>query len=173
MNVLLVSTCKEKLHELEFVKPFSDYIEDSKIIHYKNLKNDDLEKSDKIIICGTGLKDNKFLEDLDKFPWLKKIDKPILGICSGIQIIASTFNGKINENKEIGFIEVTGNLFGKENFKAYSLHGNGITNLENFDAIAKSDNSIQAIKHKEKEIYGVSFHPEVRNMWIIDEFLKV
>ena len=45
--------------------------------------------------------------------------------------------------------------------------------LNEFDILAKSDNSIHAIKHKSKNIYGIVFHPEVRNQWVIEKFIEV
>ena len=39
--------------------------------------------------------------------------------------------------------------------------------------LATSENSIQAVKHVGKEIYGISFHPEVRNETVISNFLKL
>jgi GMP synthase-like glutamine amidotransferase len=32
---------------------------------------------------------------------------------------------------------------------------------------------VQAIKHKQKDIFGVLFHPEVRNREIIERFVHV
>ncbi len=64
-------------------------------------------------------------------------------------------------------------MFGKKSFQAYSLHQNGISNLSEFYILAKSKDSIHVIKHKNKEIYGVVFHPEVRNRWVIEKFKEV
>ncbi|MEK6916511.1 MAG: hypothetical protein AABW92_02090, partial [Nanoarchaeota archaeon] len=55
--------------------------------------------------------------------------------------------------------------------EAYSLHGNGLENLDQFDILAESAKSVQAIKHKKKEFYGIMFHPEVRNEKIVRNFL--
>ena len=169
MKLLIINTCSNKLSEREFVFPFED--KNSRTNHYSNLK--DLEWSDKILITGTALEDNEYLNNLYKFDWLKNVNKPVLGICSGAQIVTSVFGGKIIKNQEIGMVEVNGNLFSKTKFQAYALHQNGISNLEEFDVLAKSKNSIQAIKHKSKDIYGVIFHPEVRNEWVVEKFIEV
>jgi len=168
MKLLIINTCSNKLSEVEFVLPFEG--KNSRTNHYSKLE--DLDWTDKILITGTALEDNEYLNDLDKFDWLKNVNKPVLGICSGAQIVASVFGGKIIKNQEIGMVEVNGNLFGKNKFQAYSLHQNGISNLEEFEVLAKSKNSIQAIKHKSKDIYGVIFHPEVRNRWVIEKFIE-
>jgi len=172
MKVLIVSTCAEKLNELECVSPIVNLIGDDVDYEVTDIENSEKMsvKFDKIIICGTAVADNKYLED--NFEWLKDFDKPVLGICSGIQIIAKTFGGEIVPKKEIGMVEVKGNLFGQKKFKAYALHTNGISKLSEFKILARSKKSVQAIKHKSKEIYGVMFHPEVRNEWVISEFIK-
>ena len=89
--ILLINICKEKLHFNEFVKPVGDILirEGKKgfIRHYSCLARKDLEKADKVIICGTSLKDDEFLGHIDKFKWLLDFKKPVLGICGGMQII--------------------------------------------------------------------------------------
>ena len=175
--MLLISTCSQKLSEEEFVSPISKIITSIKrvyeIKHYKEKIN--FEKYEKIIICGTAMKDNEYLDDLEQFNWIKTSSKPILGICSGMQVIALQFGGKIIKKKEIGMINVKvirENILFSEDFVGYALHGNGISNLIEFYLLAKSDKSVQAIKHKKKEIYGVMFHPEVRNEKLIEIFTE-
>ncbi len=70
-------------------------------------------------------------------------------------------------------VKIKGKIFGKKLNEVYSIHQNGIKTNEEFNILAKSENSDQIIKHKEKEIYGIYFHPEVRNMWIVDKFIEV
>jgi len=171
--ILLISTCTHKLHEEEFVKPIANLVKDYEIKHYTEYV--DIEKYSRIIICGTALKDDEFLNNLDKFKWLKNIQIPVLGICSGFQIIGLSFGAKIKKKTEIGMVEIEtkqeNNLFlGK--FKAYAMHNNVLENLNNFEILGESKECVHAIKHKEKNIYGVLFHPEVRNNKIIVNFIK-
>jgi len=131
---------------------------------------------DKIILGGTPLKEFNYLNHLDKFEWIKNTKKPILGICAGCQIIGKIFGADLIYSKEIGMIEISkikeNILFEETNFNAYSLHNKSLTNLSKFEILAKSDKSIEAIKHKQKEIYGVLFHPEIKNPQIILNFIK-
>ena len=178
-HILIVNICKEKLHYLEFVKPIEDILSSSGskffVKHYLEIKKSDLEKADNIIICGTSLFDNLFVDDINQFLWLKEIDKPVLGICGGMQLIGLVYNGKIKNKTEIGFYH--------ENFKkeflglggeqeVYHLHNNYVDfeKLNVFEIFSKNDSVVQAIKHKEKEIYGVLFHPEVRQKNMIVKF---
>ncbi len=173
--ILLISTCSEKLSEEEFVKPISKIIQQKhEIKNYS--ENIEYSKYEKILICGTALKDNEYINDLEKFDWIKDYNNPIFGICSGMQVIALSFGAKLTKNKDIGMLKIKTT---KENrlisgeFYAYELHGNGLSKLDKFEILAKSDKSVQAIKLKKKEIYGIMFHPEVRNQDIIRTFLNL
>ncbi len=183
--ILVINICKEKLHYLEFVKPIEDILRERNIeyktIYYKKITDKELfnKKLEKIIICGTSLKDNEYLQNLEHFKWIKfpKLNKPILGICGGMQIISLIFGGTLIENKEIGQIKIH---FEKEflNFKpslkeVYLLHNYAVLNND-FEIFASSQEFEipQAIKHKTKSIYGVLFHPEVRNKELINYFCE-
>ena len=198
--ILIINICKEKLHYLEFVKPIEDILRKEKIeyqtSYYKNIADKELPKKklEKIIICGTSLKDNEYLENLNYFKWIKfpKLDNPILGICGGMQIISLIFGGVLVENKEIGQIKIqfkkeflnfklslttqtnsAESFSGKTSQEVYLLHNYAVINNE-FEVFASSTELKipQAIKHKTKSIYGVLFHPEVRNKELISYFCK-
>jgi GMP synthase-like glutamine amidotransferase len=176
--ILIINVCKEKLHYFEFVKPIEDILNKNKIEfftkHYREINKEELGKADKIILCGTSLKDNEFIENIDKFYWIKEFEKPILGICAGMQIIGIIFGGKLKKKTEIGFYAES---FKKEFFglrdsqEVYHLHNNYISFTKDFEEF--TENKInQAVKHKEKLIYGVLFHPEVRQKNLFKYFLE-
>jgi|TARA_Y100000310_G_scaffold326771_1_gene392122 GMP synthase (glutamine-hydrolysing) len=172
--ILIVSTCQEKLNELEFVTPIVELVGECEVKHYTEVT--DVNDYEKIIICGTALQDNQLIEEIDKFSWLKKTEKPVLGICAGMQVIALTFGEKLINLQEIGMIEVNikkENLLMKKNFSAYALHNYTVENLDEFEILAESKQTSQVIKHKNKPIYGTLFHPEVRNKEIINNFLEI
>ena len=76
MSTLLISTCKNKLSEREFILPISQVLEDNhEILHYTECTVSKISEFDKIIICGTSLKDNSYIEDLDIFRKLFMISK--------------------------------------------------------------------------------------------------
>ena len=177
--ILIITVCKEPLHYFEFVKPIEKILSKDNIKFftkiYSEISKADFKKADKIIICGTSLKDNKFVKDIKKFEWIKDYQKPILGICAGMQIISLMFGAKLEKGTEIGFY--------KENFmkeflsltaehEVYHLHNNFYTLPEDFISFVNSKIP-QAIKHKSRNIYGVLFHPEVRNEKIIINFAKL
>ena len=178
--ILVINLCKEKLHYYEFVKPILDILGKNNTNYfvkgYDKFKKEDLDKCSKVIICGTSLFDNDFVKFADKFNWILNFDKPILGICGGMQMIGLLFFGKIKKKTEIGFFK---EKFDKEFLglsgeqEVYHLHNNYVDfgKMRDFDIFAGGGIS-QAVKHKEKEIYGVLFHPEVRNKKMILNFIK-
>ena len=172
--ILVINLNKYKLHDLEFIKPILDLLDDYKIVHYKNLKQEDLEKADKAIIAGTSLKDNDYLEEIEKFYWIKNFKKPILGICAGMQILALANGAKLKKAKEIGQTEIKilkqDSLIKNIN-KVYSLHQFSISLPKGFQKIAESKISIQVIKKDNH--YGLLFHPEVLNKNIIISFANL
>jgi GMP synthase (glutamine-hydrolysing) len=177
--ILIINVCKEKLHYLEFVKPVEDILKSNNIDfitrNYLEVGDDILEKADKVIICGTSLKDNDFIKHLESFSWIKEFNKSILGICAGMQIIAGVFEFKLKKNPEIGFFK---EIFDKDFLglsgeqEVYHLHNYYSEFSDDFEVYCKNQKIIQAVKHKQKEIYGVLFHPEVRQKNMILEFAR-
>lgn len=178
MKTLLISTCNHSLSEREFVLPISKILGENEhdIIYFEDCS--DLSGYEKIIICGTSLQDFYYVEQLPFFDDLLKDYKgSILGICSGMQILTSIFGTSgLIDNVEIGLVEVKtleSNKLFEGKFQAYNLHNYSVQDCENFKILAMSEHSIQAVKHVTREIYGISFHPEVRNEEIISNFLKI
>ena len=176
--LLLINICKESLHYYEFIKPIEDILKKNNIkfktIHYKKTTKDLIDTSGRIIISGTSLKDNDFLDYLSYFKWIKSFNKPLFGICGGMHILGLVFNGKLKKQQEIGLTDIK---FEKEFLglngiiQVYELHNFYIESKE-FDLFAESKNCPQAIKHKCKSFYGVLFHPEVRTKNLILNFAK-
>ena len=105
--------------------------------------------------------------------FIKHFDIPILGICLGHQLIAKTFGGEVSTSDTESYAQVKINLLDTSNlFKGlespldvWSSHKDEVHTLpKEFDIIASSSLcDIEAMKHKEKEIYGIQFHPEVHH----------
>jgi len=170
---------KDSLGYYEFVLPVSavaEKISDYKIKHYLEVSSEDLHECNNVILSGTALKDTATLSHPEKFSWLKEIEKPVLGICAGMETIGIVFGARVVKCLEIGMtpiISLKNNSLFSADFKAYSLHSYCVEASDEFEVFAKSAKCIQVIKHKIKPIYGVLFHPEVRNQELIKRFLEV
>ncbi len=104
-------------------------------------------------------------------PEIFNLGIPILGICYGLQLTVKTLGGTVARGhaREYGKaeIEVTdesrlfAGLPGK--LQVWMSHGDKVTSIpEGFIATAKTENTeFAAIRHTEKNIYGIQFHPEV------------
>ncbi len=98
---------------------------------------------------------------------------PVLGVCYGLQLIAHTFGGAVDKaaKREFGrallHIDEYDGLF--ENMdndsQVWMSHGDSLTVMpEHFHPIAHTNNApICAVRHDNRPIYGVQFHPEVHH----------
>mgnify|MGYP001450584200 FL=1 len=116
-----------------------------------------------------------------------KSNKPILGICYGMQVLAFQEGGEIqNEGKkEFGYAKISLNnqtsLFTdtSDSIDVWMSHGDKVISLpEGYEALASSDNSpIAAYQNLEKNYFGLQFHPEVTHtdfgLKIIENFINV
>jgi GMP synthase-like glutamine amidotransferase len=163
----------------EFVAPIMSAIEpleECEVKHFLDVRPDQLGGSSKVILSGTTLKDHTTLKQAEKFEWIKTCEKPILGICAGLQTIAIVFGIPLRGCLQVGMAEISTvaeNPLFKGCFKAYTLHNYSIAPNPIFETLAESPNCIQAVKHKQKRIYAVLFHPEVRNQEILKRFIAL
>ena len=162
---------------------------DTKIIPNETSYNKIIsQKIDGLVLSGgaprIGLEDN--LGNCSEY--LHKADFPILGICAGHQFIARYYGGQVKPSKipEFGKVELT--LFKKKDSLlkdvpkksiVWESHNDEVILIpNNFIHLGKSDNcKIQIIKHKNKTIYGLQFHPEVEHteygVQIFKNFIKL
>ncbi|MBP1929837.1 GMP synthase (glutamine-hydrolyzing) [Methanolinea mesophila] len=181
--ILLLDLCfrEGSLSFPEFVSPIRRIVEKSggeaETIHYSDLDSLPTGISG-IILCGTALKDNSYLEHPDRFCWLERSRIPVLGICAGMQVLARLLGGEVVRAPEIGMTEVKVTqkdvVLGDERiFPAYELHNFGVTLPPGCTELAGSGCCIQAFLSRERPWWGVMFHPEVRNEWVVERFVGV
>ena len=122
---------------------------------------------------------------------IKKINRPILGVCLGHQSIAYAFGGEIIRAKNLmhgktSNIKITkrDDIFEglPESFRVTRYHSLVVNpnKLPNFiipTSYSLDDNEIMSIRVKDRPIYGVQFHPEsIMSEYgkeIINNFLKL
>jgi GMP synthase-like glutamine amidotransferase len=170
---------RDSLAKYEFVLPIAAVAKafgECRIVHFADVSQKDLDGCSRVILSGTALKDHTTLKETDKFGWLRDFDKPVLGICAGMQTISLVFEVRLAPCLQIGMTEIATT---KENplfsgdFKAYCLHNFSVEESGVFEVYAKSSKCIQATKHKQKNIYCILFHPEVRNKEILEKFCRL
>lgn len=165
---------------------------DLKIIRNDEMSVKEIEalKPEKIIISPGPATPNEAGVTLELIEYFK--DKlPILGICLGHQSIAQVFgaevvraknmmHGKTSKMKRVGECAIFKDL--PEEFTATRYHSL-IVNKETLPeaieakAFSEDDHEIMALKIKDRDIYGVQFHPEsIMSEYghkIIGNFLKL
>jgi len=142
-----------------------------KVIKIDEIKDCNIESFSGIVISGAPtlltMIDRQGYMDLFKF--IKTVDVPILGICLGHQIIGLLNGSEINIGKRINkkekieivrkkdlFVDIENNSLFQEDHSEY------ISLPVDFILLAKSESyDNEAMKHKNKKIYGTQFHPEV------------
>lgn len=170
---------KDSLGYYEFVAPLiavAQKYDEVIVEHYSELHTEALGCYSRIILSGTTLKDVAFLQQPGKFTWLKQVKKPMLGICAGMEVIGQVFGLRLRQGLEIGMTQINTlkeNPLFSGTFRAYSLHSYVVEPAVDFQVLAESPQCIQAIGHKQKLIYGILFHPEVRNEDILERFITM
>jgi GMP synthase-like glutamine amidotransferase len=138
---------------------------------------------DFLVIMGGSMSVN----DEAGFPWLVKekqfirefiaAGKPVLGICLGAQLIASSLGARVypNHTKEIGWFPVTGiqsnpPLFFRfpESFRPLHWHGETFDLPEGAVLLAASEATKNQAFQYGKKVLAIQFHPEADRQTLED-----
>ncbi len=103
--------------------------------------------------------------------YVRKLDVPILGICLGHQLIAKVFGGEVGRGRVGGYSEVEVEILEDDELfdgmprkiRVWASHMDEVKKVpDSFKVLARSDIcDVEAMRHKERPIYGVQWHPEV------------
>ena len=179
MKTLLVN-CYTKNQErktknyLSLLKPFGDV----EIVFEKNIEgNFDLHPFDAVVITGSGKDITKGESSEEFLMFLRKMEKPLLGICYGHQVLSHAFGCKVvmgeqmtnpyDQNPhQVRIKEENDLFFGMGPVIEVAEDHHEYVQLEDikrspFNLLATSGPCpVEAIQHREKPLYGIQFHPE-------------
>ncbi len=115
-------------------------------------------------------------------PELFELGIPILGICYGMQVICRSLGANVNsaETREFGRspcrVVDPGGLFSglPDELVVWMSHGDQVDDPEgSFVSLAATDNCpLAAVRHSERPVYGLQFHPEVTHTDFGGQLLK-
>lgn len=113
-----------------------------------------------------------FEDETNYAPFFEKIDLPILGVCYGMQILGQFFGGKVEKGVQgeygpasihgVGGFKIPGCPERHDVWMSHSDHVSVVP--PKFQKILESHNGLTAgIRHTERPIVGLQFHPEVQH----------
>ena len=190
-KILIINNEKDKddFGWIPIIKEAISKIEETKfvVIHHSEISKESLDEINPDLIYATGRVTydwtiEEILKDYDaELKMFQNTAIPTIGVCAGHQLMAIAYGatfGKMVETaedeetiRETGFqdIEIIKNapLFKDldNKFRCYELHRDEVKSIpDNFELLASTEMcKIQAMKHKNKNLYGVQFHPEQYN----------
>ncbi len=159
-------------------KRFKEALKDfeTETVSFEKVKWNELEKYDGFILSGSDLSlrvGDNIKRYLGEIEFIGRTSKPVLGICFGHQLIGVAFgfkirkmlNGRNEWGEEITLKIKPFELCNKESITVQENHFEEIEHTAEFDKFfeilsSDKDCKIEAMRHKEKPIFGVQFHPE-------------
>ena len=145
---------------------------DSKIIDYVDFRIDKSLSFDFFILSGGDIEisNNKLLQQEKQL--VRKVAKPIFGICCGFQVISHVYGGIISKlsKKVEGVITIDLHNMNELDLQ-YSSDMLDVFEsnlwivekpLKDFTILGSSKYGIEIIKHNSKPILATQFHPEVQ-----------
>lgn len=185
-TTLILKTNSIELLTNEFVTPITNILTEINFNYeiksiFEDLSKINILKYSNIIITGTALKDFEY-EKINLIQIINSINEkkiPIIGICSGAQILSKYFNLDLIKNSQIGIIDLL-NQKNNETIKAYALHSKtlSLNNIKegkvNIDIKLVNNDFQNYIEYCSiDEIFHLFFfHPEIKNKELIKNLIK-
>nr|MBD3623700.1 hypothetical protein [Sunxiuqinia sp.] len=184
MQLLIVNSAEPDV--TEFAENIAKIVQGEQVnydlINYRDCQKQDLSKYEGILISGSPQGDDIVEHHQPFFQWIKSYQKPVLGICAGHHITGFMHGSDYLRSKEpeSGHCEVEviqdDPIFAGigKTFTTRQMHNDSVTLPNKFIHLAKSATCFnQAMKHPDKPLYTVQFHPEYLNPELIQNFIRI
>lgn len=144
-----------------------------KLIDFQKIQLENVQDFDCVILSGGGtvgeVSENELLYE-NEIKIVREANKPIFGICEGFQVIGAAYHSEFHILKSYRtgvnkiHILIDDPIFQdlkKIELRVFEYHHIAITRQsDDLVSLAASQDGIEVMKHKNKLIYGVQFHPE-------------
>ncbi len=167
MNIIITDNGTLRLEELTKLLKGNEY----QIVNVDKLDTIDTQSFDLAVLSGSSKfpifgNESLYKNEVDL---IKTSDMPIIGICLGFELICYAYGAKLEamdyKKREIVEIQTTqpSQIFDNlPNFRVYKAHRWVIKDLPaELVELARSNDGVEVVKHKKREIYGFQFHPEM------------
>lgn len=182
--MILIVNCGSS--KTPYIEEAVDAICDFETVSFFDLTEEKAQQFSGIIFSGAPL----LITEIDMEPyllhveWIKRFEKPILGICFGHQLLGllhGSRGSRMREDRDWQEIEVfvESPLFDKlpSVFEMMEDHCESISIATDFQLVASSDACVnESMQHISQPFYGVQFHPEVSGNFgqiLIENFVKI
>ncbi len=167
--MILIIDCGSS--KTKFIEQLVYEFMDTRIVSLHDFDEQSLDGIQGVILSGAPILITEINMDpyLEKMSWIRSTTLPVLGICFGHQLIGllyGAFASRMREDRDFQTIESLENspLFDRLpiEFQMMEDHCEAISIPSGFQLLAVSDACInEAMKHTDKLLFGVQFHPEV------------
>lgn len=140
------------------------------VVRRWNENFDDYKDFDFIVLSGSS--EFSVLDNIhalkNEISLIQRAEVPLIGVCFGHELIAYAFGSEIQAlavgHKGIVDVMVTvqHEIFGgRTSFEVFENHTYSVTRASNdFEILARTDDCVSIIEHRNKKIIGFQFHPE-------------
>ncbi len=118
----------------------------------------------------------------EQMEFVRRCDKPMVGICMGFEVIARAFGAPVKPLKNgmvHGYFKFSTTPKGylaldKDKLIQYKAHSWHVAKPpKNFEVLAASGDGVEIIKHNKRPILAVQFHPEKGGTLNLASLLKI
>ncbi len=149
-------------HNTQYIDKLSELFNQCDIINHTDFSVEKVNEYDYVILSGGHIKISNKTDIITEKKWLKETNKPILGICLGLQILCLVYDETLEYKKFKNNRKVYEKFeFENTNFDLFYNHSYYFEKVPiNFIGEIK-DGIVIWMKHETKPIFAIQGHPEI------------